>query len=197
MSDEVAAAVPESEVPESEVPESEGSRSEAHDLDAAAAQGKAEAEGEPEGEPEGDEAPEAREVERDLREAAQRVQADFENYRKRVLREQTEIRERATEGLVEQLLPVLDSFELALGILGDAEEKVRKGVELVFAELLGVLERAGLERIATDGSPFDPNVHEAVLSEEGDGDPVVAETMRGGYRLKGKVLRPAMVKVAR
>jgi molecular chaperone GrpE len=188
MSDEVAAAVP-----ESEVPESEGSHIEAQDLDGAQAPGKAE----PEGESEAEEAPEAREVERDLREAAQRVQADFENYRKRVLREQTEIRERATEGLVEQLLPVLDSFELALGILDDAEDKVRKGVELVFAELLGVLERAGLERIATDGSPFDPNVHEAVLSEEGDGDPVVAETMRGGYRLKGKVLRPAMVKVAR
>ena len=141
--------------------------------------------------------PEEQDVERDLREAAQRVQADFENYRKRVMREQTALVERATEGLVGQLLPVLDSFELALGILGDAEEKVRKGVELVYAELLGVLERAGLERIETDGAPFDPNVHEAVLSEDGDGDPVVAETMRGGYRLKGKVLRPAMVKVSR
>jgi molecular chaperone GrpE len=144
-----------------------------------------------------DEAPEATDAERELREAAQRVQADFENYRKRVMREQTALVERATEGLVAQLLPVLDSFELALGILGDAEEKVRKGVELVYAELLGVLERAGLERIETDGAPFDPNVHEAVLSEDGDGDPVVSETMRGGYRLKGKVLRPAMVKVAR
>ncbi len=141
--------------------------------------------------------PEAGDVERDLREAAQRVQADFENYRKRVLREQTAIVERATEGLIEQLLPVLDSFELALGTLDDLEPKVRKGVELVYAELLGTLERAGLERIETDGAPFDPNVHEAVLSEDGDGEPVVAETMRGGYRLKGKVLRPAMVKVAR
>ncbi|MCJ7439428.1 MAG: nucleotide exchange factor GrpE [Acidimicrobiia bacterium] len=183
MSDEVAAAVP----------ESEGSGTEALDLDDPEAQ----AGGEPEArDPEARE-PEVRDVERELREAAQRVQADFENYRKRVRREQNAIVERATEGLVEQLLPVLDSFELALDMLGDAEEKVRKGVELVYAELLGVLERAGLERIATDGSPFDPNVHEAVLSEEGDGDPVVAETMRGGYRLKGKVLRPAMVKVAR
>ena len=193
MSDEGAARLP-ADGPD-DVADLEGSGPAAPDLgdvpSATVAEG-AEGEGEPEaGEPE------AREVERDLREAAQRVQADFENYRKRVLREQTAIVERATEGLVGQLLPVLDSFELALGILGDAEEKVRKGVELVFAELLGVLERAGLERIATDGSPFDPNVHEAVLSEEGDGDPVVAETMRGGYRLKGKVLRPAMVKVAR
>lgn len=133
----------------------------------------------------------------EYREAAQRVQADFENYRKRVLREQTALVERASEALVEQLLPVLDSFELALGMLEGAEEKVRKGVDLVYAELLAVLERAGLERIDADGEAFDPNVHEAVLHEDGEGEPVVAETMRGGYRLKGRVLRPAMVKVAR
>jgi molecular chaperone GrpE len=138
------------------------------------------------------------ELERDeLRALAQQVQADFENYRKRVLREQTSVVERATEALVESLLPVLDSFELALSTLDDAGEKVRKGFELVYAELLGGLEKAGLERIDTDGKPFDPNVHEAVMQEEGDGDPVVAETMRTGYRLKGRVLRPAMVKVTR
>jgi molecular chaperone GrpE len=131
------------------------------------------------------------------RELAQRVQADFENYRKRVLREQTAVVERATEGLLEDLLPVLDSFELALPMLDDAEEKVRKGVELVYAELVGVLEKNGLERIDTDGKPFDPNVHECVLQEDGAGEPVVAETMRTGYRLKGRVLRPAMVKVTR
>jgi molecular chaperone GrpE len=67
----------------------------------------------------------------------------------------------------------------------------------VYAEFLGVLEKAGLERIDTDGKPFDPNVHEAVLQEEGDGDPVVGETMRTGYALRGRVLRPAMVKVTR
>jgi molecular chaperone GrpE len=133
----------------------------------------------------------------ELRELAQRVQADFENYRKRVLREQAAIGERATESLVGQLLPVLDSFELALGSLDQADEKVRKGVELVFAEFLSVLERAGLERIDTDGQPFDPAVHEAVMQDDGDGEPVVAETMRRGYRLKGKVVRPAMVRVAR
>lgn len=131
------------------------------------------------------------------RELAQRVQADFENYRKRVLREQTAVVERATEALLEDLLPVLDSFELAVGMLDDAEEKVRKGVELVYAELVGVLEKNGLERIDTDGKPFDPNVHECVMQDDGDGEPVVAETMRTGYRLKGRVLRPAMVKVTR
>jgi molecular chaperone GrpE len=133
----------------------------------------------------------------DFRQLAQQVQADFENYRKRVLREQTSVVERATEALVESLLPVLDSFELALTTLDDAGEKIRKGVELVYAELLGVLEKAGLERIDTDGKPFDPNVHEAVMQDEGDGEPVVAETMRTGYALRGRVLRPAMVKVTR
>jgi molecular chaperone GrpE len=133
----------------------------------------------------------------DLRDLAQRVQADFENYRKRMLREQTEKIERANEALIEQLLPVLDSFELALANLGEADEGVRKGVELGFDELVNVLEKAGLERIDTDGKPFDPNVHEAVMQEDGDGDPVVSGTMRAGYQLKGRVLRPAMVKVAR
>jgi molecular chaperone GrpE len=92
---------------------------------------------------------------------------------------------------------VLDSFELALGQLGDVDDNVRKGVELVFAELLGVLERHGLERIDAAGVPFDPNVHEAVSQEGDEGEPVVAEIVRTGYRLKGRVLRPAMVKVAR
>ena len=77
-----------------------------------------------------------------------------------------------------------------------ADEKVRKGVELAYADFVSVLERAGLERIPTDGAPFDPEVHEAVLHEPGTGEPTVVETMRAGYRLKGRVLRPAMVKVA-
>jgi molecular chaperone GrpE len=132
-----------------------------------------------------------------MRSLAQQVQADFENYKKQMLRRQTEHLERATEGLVEQLLPVLDSFELALGALIDAEENVRKGVELVYAELLAVLEKAGVERIDAAGKPFDPTEHEAVMHEDGDGEPVVSDILRTGYRLKGRVLRPAMVKVAR
>lgn len=134
----------------------------------------------------------------EMRLLAQRVQADFENYRKRMLREQTDAIGRANESMVEHLLPVLDSLELAVGQLGDGDEHVRKGLELVYAELLGVLEKAGLERIDATGVPFDPTVHEAVLQEgDSDGEPVVAETVRTGYRLKGRVLRPAMVKVAR
>ncbi|MFM8303186.1 MAG: nucleotide exchange factor GrpE [Actinomycetota bacterium] len=132
----------------------------------------------------------------EMRLLAQRVQADFENYKKRVQRDQAETAERGTSLLVEQLLPVLDNFDLALSSLEDADEKVRKGVELVYADFLAVLERVGVERIATDGMPFDPEMHEAVLHEPGDGEPTVVGTMRPGYRLKGRVLRPAMVKVA-
>src|SRR6266511_1699953 len=130
-----------------------------------------------------------------------RVQAEFENYRKRVIKEQTALVDRATSGLVEQLLPVLDSFELAtrnLDAAGSEDiESVRKGVELVYGELLGVLEKAGLSRIEAEGKPFDPNVHEAVMQEEGDGEPVVTDVLRTGFTLKGRVLRPAMVKVTR
>ena|SRR5688572_9067480 len=133
----------------------------------------------------------------DLRELAQRVQADFENYRKRALREQTSLVERAAEGLVEQLLSVLDNFELALANLGDADDNVRKGVELVYSDLLGVLEKTGLERIDALSKPFDPNEHEAVAQEDGDGEPVVCDILRSGYRHKGRVLRPATVRVTR
>jgi molecular chaperone GrpE len=134
----------------------------------------------------------------DLRSTLQHVQADFENYRKRMLREQTALVERSTEGLVEQILPVLDSFEAALAsIVPGDDDNVGKGVELVYNELLGVLEKAGLSRIEAVGKPFDPTEHEAVMQDSGDGEPVVREVVRTGYRLKGRVLRPAMVVVAR
>jgi len=135
----------------------------------------------------------------DLLDTTRRLQADFENYRKRVAREQTALAERATEGLLEQLLPVLDSFELAVRNLegSDVDEKVRKGIELVYAELASVMERAGLERIEARGAPFDPNEHEAVMQDEGEGEPHVEDVLRAGWKLKGRVLRPAMVKVTR
>jgi len=135
----------------------------------------------------------------DLLDTTRRLQADFENYRKRVLREQTDLIERSTEGLLEQLLPVLDSFELAVLNLerGDVDDNVRKGIELVYAELSRVVERAGLSRIDALGALFDPNEHEAVMQDDGDGEPHVDEVLRTGWKLKGRVLRPAMVKVTR
>jgi molecular chaperone GrpE len=137
----------------------------------------------------------------ELMDTLRRVQADFENYRKRVLREQTALVERATERLVEDLLPVLDSFDGALGSFGAADspeaEKVRDGVVGIRAQLGSVLEKAGLEPIDAEGAVFDPNEHEAVLQDDGDGEPHVAEILRTGYRLKGRVVRPAMVRVTR
>jgi molecular chaperone GrpE len=136
----------------------------------------------------------------DLMETLRRVQADFENYRKRVLREQTALAERAAERVVGDLLPVLDSFDAALASApGEASdsEKLLQGVVGIRAQLVAALERAGLERIEAEGRHFDPNEHEAVLQDDGDGDPVVAEILRQGYRLKGRVLRPAMVRVTR
>ena len=127
----------------------------------------------------------------------QRTQAEFDNYRKRQLRDQTVHLERANASLVEQILPVLDSFELALGSGGTDVERLRKGVELVYGELLGALEKAGLERIEALGKPFDPEEHEAVMHVEDDGgEPGVRDVVRSGYRFKGRVIRPAMVKVA-
>ena len=134
----------------------------------------------------------------DMRSLAQQIQADFENYRKQAQRRETAIVERASDSLVEQLLPVLDSFEAAVSQLSpETDAGIRKGVELVYAQLVSTLERAGLVRMEADGMPFDPNEHEAVLHEDGEGEPMVATTMRSGYRLKGRVLRPAMVKVTK
>jgi molecular chaperone GrpE len=95
---------------------------------------------------------------------------------------------------------VLDSFEGALASIAvdtPEMEKLRDGVTGIHAQLVSVLEKAGLERIDADGRPFDPAEHEAVLQNEGDADPHVAETLRTGYRLKGRVVRPSMVRVTR
>jgi molecular chaperone GrpE len=136
----------------------------------------------------------------ELVDTLRRVQADFENYRKRVLREQTALVDRANDRLIEELLPILDSFDGALGsVTADTPEmeKLVNGLQGIHAQLMGVLEKAGLERIAADGAVFDPNEHEAVMQDAGDGEPHVAETMRTGYRLNGRVIRPSMVRVTR
>jgi molecular chaperone GrpE len=130
----------------------------------------------------------------------QRLQAEFDNYRKRVLREQTAAVELAAEPVIRRLLEVLDDFELAL-IAAEAEpdpERFLKGVELVYAKLLDALKAEGLERMAPEGTPFDPERHEALMQTgDGDGEPHVAEVFRAGYTLKGRVLRPAGVRVER
>jgi len=122
-------------------------------------------------------------------EALLRVKAEFDNSRKRWTRERDELVGKASANLANHLLPVLDACEAALG-QGSTE------VEPIARTLLEILEKEGLERMAAEGEPFDPHLHEAVMHEPGDdGEPVVAEILRTGYAWKGVVLRPAMVRV--
>jgi molecular chaperone GrpE len=156
--------------------------------------------------------------------ALRRLQADFENYKKRMLRQQTDHLERAAEDLVTKILPVLDAFDLARAHLGGGDDLSAEGKALVAGSTLlaDTLAREGLERIDDAGEPFDPTTHEAVdhvptvaaanatppapgaaagaanggppRDAVADG-PVVDEVLRAGYRWKGRVIRPAMVRV--
>jgi len=129
-------------------------------------------------------------IERDqFKDIALRLQADFENYRKRVAVQQQDEIDRATGKIAEALLPVLDACEAAFthGVTG---------VEPIWSSLIGALQKQGLEALDLADQAFDPAVAEAVMHEPGDGgEPVVAEVLRTGYRWKGRVLRAAMVKV--
>jgi molecular chaperone GrpE len=126
----------------------------------------------------------------DYLDALRRTQADFDNYRKRVAKQHGDAVERAAEGLVDKLLPVLDACDGAV-------QHGETAVEPIFAALLGTLEKEGLERIDPGGETFDPTRHEAVMHEpdDGSGETVVADVMRRGYAWKGRLVRPAMVKV--
>ncbi len=127
-----------------------------------------------------------------------RLAADFDNYRKRVAREQVELTRRANERLLNELLPVLDDLERALEAAAEHEEaKLEEGVRLVHRSLLGLVERHGLSEIETEGA-FDPHVHEALLAQPGEGaeQGAVLQVLQKGYRLGDKVLRPARVIVA-
>ena len=118
----------------------------------------------------------------------QRVSADFANFRKRVDQRRSDELAQAATRLVEKILPVLDACDAAL-LQGAVD------VDPIKAALVETLTREGLEPIDALGDPFDPNRHEAVQTEDGDGDMVVAEILRTGYVWNGRVLRPAMVKV--
>jgi molecular chaperone GrpE len=126
------------------------------------------------------------------------LQADFENYRKRVDREIRELEEFSTLGLVRKLIPVLDDLDLAVESATKAEDKgFLEGVKMVQKNLNAALESEGLKRINAVGEPFDPSAHEAVDKVQGTGnsEDMVVEEMRKGYTFKGKVLRPSAVKV--
>jgi molecular chaperone GrpE len=131
---------------------------------------------------------------------AQRTQADFENFRKRAAREKAEAGDRGMGKLAKELLPALDHLELALRATEEHEgaEDVVKGFRLVHEELLGALERVGIQGFSPKGEPFDPNEHEAMAQQPSEGSEpgTVIEVYQRGYRLNGQVLRPARVVVA-
>ncbi len=137
----------------------------------------------------------------DFREMAQRLQADFENYRKRMARQGEEISSRLVVGLVTNLLPVLDALDLAQAHLGAEAEKTVEAQALLQARslLFDTLVKEGLVLVPGQGEAFDPQFHDAVAQSEGDEEsasgPIVDEVLRAGYSWQGTVVRPAMVRV--
>jgi molecular chaperone GrpE len=127
--------------------------------------------------------------------ALQRLQADFENYRKRMARSSSDAADRAAGEVVAKMLPVLDAFDLAAAHFLNAPSEEAEALAQARGLLLDALSKEGLERIDAVGVPFDPQVHDAVAHIEGDDGPTVDQVLRAGYLWKGSVLRPAMVRV--
>lgn len=129
-----------------------------------------------------------------------RVQADFDNFRRRTQREKEELAQYATSKLVTELLPVMDNFERALATpaAGADAEAFIKGVNMIFRQLEGVLMSEGLTAMEVVGQPFNPEYHQAIMQVESEEheEGIVTEEVQKGYLLKDKVLRPAMVKVS-
>ena len=127
-----------------------------------------------------------------------RAQAEFENARRRATKEQQDFREYAAADAIKSLLPVLDSFERALQVKSEAGD-FRSGVELIYKQLQDALAKLGVRAIPAKGEPFDPRVHEAIeMVETSDApDHEVLDELQRGYKIKDRLLRPAMVKVAK
>jgi molecular chaperone GrpE len=136
---------------------------------------------------------------KDLYERLLRKQAEMDNFRKRTQKEKEELRQHAAEELIRSLLPTLDGFERALGHRDDSVPGAfYQGLELIYRELREVLARAGVTPIETSGQLFDPHLHQAVETVDAPGrrEHEIVQEMQRGYRLKNKLLRPAIVKVA-
>ena len=127
-----------------------------------------------------------------------RLQADFENFRRRTAKEKEELAAVITQNLLTDLLPLLDNFERAMAVEQTDGEAFQKGVEMIFTQLREVLDKHGLEGIEAEGKPFDPNVHQAVMRVENPDveDGTITQVLQKGYQAKGRVIRPAMVQVA-
>lgn len=128
-----------------------------------------------------------------------RLMAEFQNFKRRAAREKADIHAYANEKIVSELLPVLDNFERALGTSYDDMEGFAKGMELIFQQLSTALEHAGLAEIPALGEEFDPNVHNAVMTEDSEEheDGHISKVLQKGYKLNDKVVRPSMVAVVR
>ncbi|MDA8227055.1 MAG: nucleotide exchange factor GrpE [Desulfitobacterium hafniense] len=130
----------------------------------------------------------------------QRLQAEFDNYRKRTQKEKEDTSRFASERILVELLPILDNFERAVDAAQTNQDfkAFSQGVEMILRQMQKVLEKEGLTPIDPVGKPFDPNLHEAVLQVESEDHPenIVVEELQRGYYLKEKVLRPSMVKVS-
>ncbi|MBR1986065.1 MAG: nucleotide exchange factor GrpE [Mogibacterium sp.] len=165
------------------------------------AEGEAAEEAEKEEAPKEDEANKAEEEAKKAEEAESerymRLMAEFQNFKRRVAREKSDIHAYANEKIVGELLPVLDNFERALDTEGGDPEAYAKGMQLIFEQLKKALENAGLEEIKAKDEAFDPNVHNAVMTEclEDKEDGTVTNVLQKGYKLKDKVIRPSMVAV--
>ncbi|HKF23079.1 MAG TPA: nucleotide exchange factor GrpE [Candidatus Angelobacter sp.] len=128
-----------------------------------------------------------------------RLQAEFDNYRKRAAKENADFRDYAVADAARTLLPAIDNLSLALKNAGASPEEFHKGVELIYKQLQDALQKLNVQRVPAKGEPFDPRVHEAIEVVESDAVPDhhVLEELQPGYRMKERLLRPAMVKVAR
>ncbi len=128
-----------------------------------------------------------------------RLKAEFENYKKRMIKERQQIVNWAVEDLIKEFLPVLDDMERAIesSKISKNFSSLVQGIEMVYNHFKNLLKKKGLEEIAAEGEEFNPEIHEAIQRIESDKHPdnVVVEEMRKGYKMKGKVLRPALVKV--
>lgn len=128
---------------------------------------------------------------------ALRLQADFENFRRRTSKEKDELAAVVTQGVMKDMLPLLDNFERAMAAETTDMEAFQKGVEMIFTQFQEVLKKNGLEHIEAEGKKFDPNFHQAVMRVQNDKleDDDIAQELQKGYMVKGRVIRPSMVQV--
>lgn len=128
---------------------------------------------------------------------ALRLQADFENFRRRTSKEKDELAAVVTQGVMKDMLPLLDNFERAMAAETTDMEAFQKGIEMIFTQFQEVLKKNGLEHIETEGKKFDPNFHQAVMRVQNDKleDDDIAQELQKGYMVKGRVIRPSMVQV--